>query len=151
MALLVEGDAAGGDVEPVTIGDPPRRQQDDVGVDGCAPLRPGDLQLPRAGLGAVRGVHPCRHPKVVALTGEGCVALGDFGLFLAENRCAALDLGHLDAQCAEDVGELAPHEAAADDGHPLRQGVQPHDGVAGVQPAARVRLAQAVDGDTVGP
>ena len=58
VALLVEGDAAGGDVEPVTIGDPPRRQQDDVGVDGCAPLRPGDLQLPRAGLGAVRGVHP---------------------------------------------------------------------------------------------
>ena len=145
MAGGIELDPARGDVETVAIGLSTGGDEDDLGLHHRVTLRSGHVDLPDAGLGAARGRDAGGDAQVVAIAGKVGVALADLGLFLGEHRCAALDLGHRDAQCGEDMGELAPHEAAAEDDHPVGKGVEAHDGVRGVQTTLGVRRPKSID------
>ncbi len=82
--------------------------------------------------------------------GQLGVAARDLGILDPQQPGRPLDLGDLDTQRAEDVGELARDEAATDDRHPPRQLVHPHDGVAGVHAALRVDPVESVDVEQVG-
>ena len=145
MARGIEFDATSGDVETVSVGLTTGGDQHDLGLHHRVTFWSGHVDLPGAGLGAARGRDAGGDAQVVAIAGKVGVALADIGLFLGEHRCAALDLGHRNAQSREDVGEFAAHEATTEDDHPVGKCVEAHDGVRGVQPALGVRRPKSID------
>ncbi len=128
VAVLVQGDPGGVEVEPVPVGDPPGGQQQHVGGQGGGTVRALDVDG-HAGLGAPgrgqRVLQPEVHPSAHRRGEPG----GDLGVLLPQQRVAATHQGHVGAVRGEDVGELRGHVAGSDDDHRTGQLRQPHHGV----------------------
>ena len=140
----------GAGVEEVGVRAPPHGEQDDLGLDVARAGGAGEPDPPRVADLLGRG-RQGRQAQVVAAPREVGVPLGDLDLLVPQQRRAALHLGHRHPQGGEHVRQLAGDVAAAEDRHPRREPVEPHDGVRGVQTPLGIGGAQAVDVEPEGP